>query len=186
AGGAEPRSSIGDPKDVGRHVVVDPVEPPQAAIVRSGGVVGPIQQTARENRLDRIGGIEGELEIEVIEWTVIVIPGLARQAVGEAQARHLLADVQSLSGRWRTRIGIDVYVGGEMRKEVGADVHSGEDRGIIAAEYGFEAVAIHESIEAGGRRDDGGSHFAPPRRTLVGAGLEQQARHPEKRLAEEI
>jgi hypothetical protein len=72
------------------------------------------------------------------------------------------------------------HAGGEGGAEPEADVH----RRIVTGEDGVESVAEDEPVESGGRREEGGAQLAPEP-GIVATSLEQQARHPEQRLAHE-
>src|SRR5215469_6900116 len=53
------------------HVVVEPVDTPNAPIVGPDVITRAKKQPAAEERLHPVGVVQGELEIEVIKWTVI-------------------------------------------------------------------------------------------------------------------
>ena len=73
---------------------------------------------------------------------------------------------------------------GRLGAEGDAEPQANEDFRIAAREHGLEPVAEDETVEGGGRREDGGAQLPPEPRHLA-AALEEQAGHPEQGLAHE-
>ncbi len=155
-----------------------PKTPHTPAEVVAQGVAASAEEPANRHVLDGVGdvarvGDRGELEVEVVERALVLVAGLAGKPVGDRVVRgallalHVLADVV-------------VHVVGERGPESRAD----EDLRVAAREDRVEPVAEDEPVEAGGRREDRGAQLAPEARPLP-AAFQQQARHPERGLADE-
>src|SRR5215475_10305745 len=70
-GCANPPRCARYPEDRRCHVVIEPVDTPNAPIAGPDVITVAKQRSAAEEGLHPVGVVQGELEIEVIEWTVI-------------------------------------------------------------------------------------------------------------------
>src|SRR6266540_34438 len=160
-------------KDLWRDVVVTAVEAPYTTVVGAESVVLSIEQAPSQDIFESVGARTGDLDGEIIEWTLIGIVGLSRQPIVHRKV-HLRLVAPELG-----RCAGLVLRGGAHAEREPAVVNR-----IVAWEDGLEAIAEGVTVEAHRRRNERGAHFAPEAGHGVSA-LEEQVRHPEQRFAEE-
>src|SRR5207253_8965486 len=166
-------------EDPWREVLVAAEDPPHPPEIVAQLVLRAGEEPADREVLDGVDraahvGHRRELKEEEVERPLVLIPGLARKAVDHVVVEASLLLVNS--GR-KARVG-------RLGAEGDAEPQANEDFRIAAREHGLEPVAEDETVEGGGRREQGGAQLPPEPRRLA-AALEQQAGHPEQGLAHE-
>src|SRR6266852_1225615 len=179
ADGAERDIRGRDAEDPRRQVLVAAEEPPHPPEIVAQLVFRTGEETANREVLDGVDraacvGHRRELEEEEVERALVLIPGLPGKPIDHVVVEASLLLVNS--GREAR--------GGRFRGEGEAEPQANEDFRIAARENGLEPVAEDETVEGGGRREQGGAQLPPEPRRLT-AALEEQAGHPEQGLAHE-
>src|SRR5205823_3895912 len=122
-------------------VIVAAVQAPYPSIRVARRVVCPEEKAAGRDGLKGVGAGGLELEIEVVEGTLVAITGLPREPVGDGEicGPFVLSNAAREARRVRQRV------------QARAEFEPREDGRGSAREHVVKPVAEDEAVEAGGR-----------------------------------